>query len=154
MIEYKLVNLLIEKGLHITTAESCTGGMISSRIVNVPDASKVLDAAFVTYADNAKVQFIDVPHNLIEEHGVVSEPVAEAMAMGVAAKTSADIAVATSGIAGPGGGSDELPVGTVCFGFYLNGEHFSETCHFDGDRQAVREQATEYVLNKVYEMLR
>lgn len=149
MIEYRLVQLLIEKKIHITTAESCTGGMIASEIINVPDASKVFDAGFITYADGAKVRFLDVPAALIEEHGVVSEPVAGAMAEGAAKQSRAEIAVSTSGIAGPGGGSDVLPVGTVCFGFYINGSVLTETRLFYGDRQDVRKKAAEYALERV-----
>lgn len=151
MIEYQLVKFLTENQLHITTAESCTGGMIASKIVNVPNASGVFDGGFITYADSAKEKFIHVPAELIHQCGVVSEPVAGAMAAGAAKQYCAETAVSTSGIAGPGGGSDKIPVGTVCFGFYIKGRILTETRHFDGDRQTVREKAAEYALEKIYQ---
>ncbi|MGN0166164.1 MAG: CinA family protein [Lachnospiraceae bacterium] len=152
-IENKLVSLLIKNNLRITSAESCTGGMIASHIVNVPDASKVFDAGFVTYADFAKTKFINVDSKLIEKYGVVSEPVAAAMAEGAKVQAGADIAVSTTGIAGPGGGSESTPVGTVCFGFYLKGKVYTETVHFRGDRMDVRNTATDYALNKIYDLV-
>lgn len=174
MTANKLVQLLIEKNLRITTAESCTGGMIASEIVSVTDASKVFDAGFVTYADFAKENMINVPGELIKKFGVVSEEVAGAMAEGAAhtvnlmnanvssgtvIETTPDdalgayVAVSTTGVAGPGGGSETNPVGTVCFGFYLCGKTITETKHFEGDRQQVRRDATKYALEKVFELL-
>ncbi len=154
MTEFELVKLLTEKKLHITAAESCTGGMIAAKIINVPDASKVIDASFVTYADSAKSKFAKVPEELIKKYGVVSEEVAAAMAAGAAKQTGADAAVSTSGIAGPGGGTELLPVGTVCFGFYYRGKTKTKTCRFDGDRQSVREQAAEFALQELYAMVK
>ncbi len=153
MIEHDLVKTLIEKNLYITTAESCTGGMIASKIVNVPDASKVFNGAFVTYSDEVKTQLIDVPKELIETFGVVSERVAKAMAEGAAKKLNANIAISVTGVAGPSGGTIEIPVGTVCFGFYVNGWCKTRTRLFYGDRQAVREQATDYCIRKMTELL-
>ena len=152
-MEYKLVKCLLEKGLRITTAESCTGGMIASRIVNVPDASKVFDAGFVTYADSAKINLINVPGELIEKYGVVSEPVAKAMAEGAAMAVGADLAVSTTGIAGPGGGSPETPVGTVCFGFHADGKTVTSTVKFDGTRQEVREKAADFAISTLIRMI-
>lgn len=149
----KLVQLLIRKNLHLSTAESCTGGMIASEIVSVPDASKVFDAGFITYADFAKEKFIGVSSEFIDKYGVVSEPVAKAMAEGAAKQSGAQTAVSTTGVAGPGGGNNRTPVGTVCFGFYVHGETVSETVHFEGDRQKVRADATEYALKKLFELL-
>lgn len=153
MSETNLVKILIEKRLRITTAESCTGGMIASRIINVPDASKVFDAGFITYADFAKSKFIEVSPELIEKYGVVSEEVAAAMANGAAKQSGADVAISTTGIAGPGGGTEKLPVGTVCFGYYVQGKTVTETCHFEGDRQTVREQAAAFAIEKTYGLL-
>lgn len=153
MTEHELVKKLIAQNLHITTAESCTGGMIASKIVNVPDASRVFNGAFVTYSDEVKTQLIDVPKELIETFGVVSEPVAKAMADGAAKKLNANAAISVTGVAGPGGGTRELPVGTICFGFCLNGDCITETRLFSGDRQAVREQATDYGIRKMTELL-
>lgn len=121
-IAERVVNALIKHGLHISFAESCTGGLAAARIVDVPNASYVLDASFVTYAERAKVKFVNVAEESIAEHGVVSECVALSMAKGAAAAANAEIGVGISGIAGPSGGSPEKPVGTVCFGFYFGGK--------------------------------
>ena len=115
-IAERVVNALIKHGLHISFAESCTGGLAAARIVDVPNASYVLDASFVTYANQAKVKFVNVAEESIAEHGVVSECVALSMAKGAAAAANAEIGVGISGIAGPSGGSPEKPVGTVFVG--------------------------------------
>lgn len=100
-IAERVVNALIKHGLHISFAESCTGGLAAARIVDVPNASHVLDASFVTYANQAKVKFVNVAEESIAEHGVVSECVALSMAKGAAAAANAEIGVGISGIAGP-----------------------------------------------------
>ena len=105
-IAERVVNALIKHGLHISFAESCTGGLAAARIVDVPNASYVLDASFVTYANQAKVKFVNVAEESIAEHGVVSECVALSMAKGAAAAANAEIGVGISGIAGPSGGSN------------------------------------------------
>jgi nicotinamide-nucleotide amidase len=100
-------------------AESCTGGQIANRITNVPGASEVFTHGFVTYANEAKVEMLGVPTDLIDEHGAVSEPVARAMAEGALRASGSDIAVSVTGIAGPGGGSEDKPVGTAWIGLAL-----------------------------------
>lgn len=142
----RLVQLLTERDWRISAAESCTGGMLAASLVDVPSTSSVFDASFVTYSNESKTRYLGVPCSLIEEHGVVSEPVAIAMAEGVAKANGAQVGVGISGIAGPTGGSPEKPIGTVCFGFYLNGRSFARTVHFgDLGRQAVRRASVEYV---------
>ena len=114
----EVVKILKEHGWHITFAESCTGGLACAELVGVPDASWVLDASFVTYANEAKINYLGVPESLIRDHGVVSEQVAGEMARGAALANSAEVGVGISGIAGPSGGSAEKPVGcaeTVIF---------------------------------------
>ena len=159
-IAERVVNALIKHGLHISFAESCTGGLAAARIVDVPNASYVLDASFVTYA---KVKFVNVAEESIAEHGVVSECVALSMAKGAAAAASAEIGVGISGIAGPSGGSPEKPVGTVCFGFYFGGKaecgipkfEISKTMHFGAaGRQAVRNASVNFVFETLAELLR
>ena len=130
--ESRLVYKLIEKGYTISCAESCTGGLVASRIVNVPDASRVLNVSFVTYANEAKIRYLDVDPAVIEAVGVVSEEVAGQMARGAALQAGAQVGVGISGVAGPSGGSPEKPVGTVCFGFYMNGRTETVTKHFTG----------------------
>ncbi|MDR7039069.1 nicotinamide-nucleotide amidase [Methylobacterium sp. BE186] len=106
-------------GLTLATAESCTGGLVAGLITAVPGSSAVLERGFVTYSNAAKSEAIGVPPDLVAAHGAVSEPVARAMAAGALAASRADVAVAVTGIAGPGGGSAEKPVGLVHFGLAL-----------------------------------
>ena len=154
MNQTKLVEKLIEKGYRICFAESCTGGMLSSSIVDVPAASSVLDMGFVTYANDAKIKLLGVSAQSIEKYGVVSQQVAGEMAIGAAKQSGANVAVGVSGIAGPTGGSDKKPVGTVCFGFYINGQTTTKTCHFgDLGRNKVRQAACEYVIDTLIEMI-
>ncbi len=155
-IEYEIVSELIRRGWQISFAESCTAGLAASRIVNVPDASYVLSVSFVTYSNEAKMKYVGVQPQTLETHGAVSEEVAKEMAIGAANAMGADVGVGISGIAGPGGGTPQKPVGTVCFGYYLrDGEKIvTETMHFpDEGRQNVREAAAEHALEKVVELL-
>ncbi|MDE7211846.1 MAG: CinA family protein, partial [Lachnospiraceae bacterium] len=130
MLAEKTVNLLIEKGWKIAFAESCTGGLATARLVEVPDASRVLDAGIVTYANEAKVKYLGVLPETIAQKGVVSEEVAGQMAAGMARENGAQVGVGISGIAGPGGGTSEKPVGMVCFGFYVDGAVVTRTMQF------------------------
>jgi len=153
-IEEQLVNKLIEKNWHIACAESCTGGLVASRIVNVANASKVLDVSFVTYANEAKMKYLGVAQNTILHHGVVSEEVVAEMAAGVAKEAGSDVGIAISGIAGPGGGTEKKPVGMVCFGFYINGHISTRTCQFGNPgRNEVRALSTEYALKTAMELV-
>ena len=153
-LEERVVNQLIEKGFHISCAESCTGGQIASRIVNVANASKVLDVSFVTYANEAKIKYLGVSPDTINRYDVVSEPVVKEMALGAAKEAGCEVAVATSGVAGPTGGTKDIPVGTVCFGFLVAGTVTTVTKHFDVlDRNEVRAAATDYALERLCELL-
>lgn len=144
----KLVNLLIEKKLHITTAESCTGGMVASRIVDVANASKVFNVAYVTYANEAKEKYLNVDSKIIEKYGVVSEEVTKQMALGALKEANADISIVTSGIAGPTGGTEYKPVGMVCFGVGIKDNVYTSTKYFGNiGRNKVRSMATEYIIN-------
>lgn len=144
----KLVNLLIEKKLHITTAESCTGGMVASRIVDVANASKVFNIAYVTYANEAKEKYLNVDSKTIEKYGVVSEEVTKQMALGALKETNADISIVTSGIAGPTGGTEYKPVGMVCFGVGIKDNVYTSTKYFGNiGRNKVRSMATEYIID-------
>lgn len=155
MNEEELVGLLLKHKLHITTAESCTAGLLSSTIVNVSGASGVLDMAFVVYANSAKEKLINVKSETIKKFGVVSEEVTSEMAKGAAIEASADAAISISGIAGPGGGSARKPVGMVCFGFYLNGEVKTYTMQFKNiGRLNVRLKSTEFAINKMIEIIK
>ena len=149
-----IVDILKEKGWHIAFAESCTGGLAVARLVGVPDASWVLDASVVTYANEAKISYLGVSPETIKAYGVVSEQVALEMATGVAKNNNAEVGVGISGIAGPGGGTDAKPVGTVCFGFYVNGEVYAYTEYFgDLGRNKVREASVDFVYEKLVHYL-
>jgi nicotinamide-nucleotide amidase len=109
------------RGLRIATAESCTGGLIAALLTEIPGSSDVVERGFVTYSNEAKTELLGVPAELIAEHGAVSEPVARAMAKGALAHSHADLAVSVTGVAGPGGGGTEKPVGLVHLGLARTG---------------------------------
>ena len=141
-----IVDLLTKRGWTISFAESCTAGLAAARLVDVPSASNVFNASFVTYSNDAKVKYLGVSEDVIAQKGVVSEEVAVQMAAGAAKANGAQVGVGISGIAGPTGGTPEKPVGTVCFGFYINGRTLSATRRFgDVGRDAVRAASVEYV---------
>ena len=143
-----LVNKLIEKGYRISAAESCTGGLFASKIVEVPNASSVLDMSFVTYSNESKTELLGVSETLINTYGVVSEEVALKMAYGVSKKASSDIGVGISGIAGPTGATATKPIGMVCFGFYVAGQSYSVTKYFgDIGRNNVRNLSVAFVID-------
>lgn len=148
-----LINFLREKGYTITTAESCTGGLISATLVNVAGASYVLNEAYVTYANSAKEKLIGVRHETLCEHGAVSEQTAYEMAKGAAKAASADCAIAVTGIAGPDGGTEDKPIGTVYAGYYVCGRIVVERYQFDGDRHEVRQQTALKTIDRIYELL-
>ncbi|MCM1181413.1 MAG: CinA family protein [Clostridium sp.] len=153
-IQTKVVNILIEKGYRISFAESCTGGLAAATIVSVADASKVLDISFVTYANEAKMRYVGVKETSIVEYGVVSEQVAYEMAAGVAKEAASEVGIGITGIAGPGGGTREKPVGMVCFGICINGEVSTYTRQFGSiGRDEVRAASVEFVLHTLYEKL-
>lgn len=128
-----------KKGLRVVTAESCTGGLIAAALTAIAGSSDVVDRAFVTYSNEAKREMIGVPWDAILGHGAVSEPVARAMAAGALARANADIAVSVTGVAGPGGGSAEKPVGLVHFSAVRTGfEPLVERHVFPGDRDQIR----------------
>jgi nicotinamide-nucleotide amidase len=127
------------KGIMLATAESCTGGLIAAALTAIAGSSDVVDRGFVTYSNGSKAEMIGVPMPLIETHGAVSEEVARAMAEGTLARSRAAIVVSVTGVAGPGGGSAEKPVGLVCFGLARTGQPVvSERQVFPGDRAAIR----------------
>jgi nicotinamide-nucleotide amidase len=139
-------------GATVTTAESCTGGWIAKVITDISGSSAWFERGFVTYSNEAKHQMIGVDSGTLEAHGAVSEAVVREMAQGALCAASADYAVAVSGIAGPNGGSEEKPVGTVWFGFASKSEGtVARHQIFKGDRDTVRRQATEYALQTLWE---
>lgn len=141
-------------GSRIATAESCTGGLVAASLTDIAGSSDVFDRGFVTYSNGAKADLLGVPDTLIEEHGAVSPEVARAMASGALAHSRAGLSVAITGIAGPGGGTAEKPVGLVHFATALEGADV-RACHriFQGDRRAVRHAAVETALDLLLERL-
>ncbi len=135
----KILENCRQHGLMLTTAESCTGGLIAGLFTEIPGSSDVVDCGFVTYSNRAKQAMLGVSDALLEAHGAVSEPVARAMIDGALARSPADIALAVTGVAGPGGGSAEKPVGLVYLAAARRGAEVRvERHHFPGDRHAVR----------------
>ena len=142
------------RGWRLATAESCTGGWVAETITATAGSSDWFDCCWVSYSNTAKQRLLGVPAELIEAHGAVSEPVVLAMVEGALRGSNADVALAISGIAGPGGGTPTKPVGTVCFAWAWpspDGQPTwrTTTLHFDGDREAVRLQAVQAALQGI-----
>jgi nicotinamide-nucleotide amidase len=133
-----LADLMLKNHLFLTTAESCTGGLIAGACTDLAGSSQWFDRGFVTYSNAAKTAMLGVDAALITQFGAVSEQVAVAMAQGAVNHSAAQVSVAVTGVAGPAGGSAEKPVGTVWIGWCVNGQTTTELCHFDGDRAVVR----------------
>lgn len=141
----KAVEELLRRKWTISFAESCTGGMAAAALVDVPNASAVFESSFVTYSNEAKMQHLGVKAESLQKWGAVSETVAIEMAAGAAKAAGAQVGIGITGIAGPTGGTEEKPVGTVCFGFFLDGKTCTATRQFgDLGRTAVRRMAVEY----------
>jgi nicotinamide-nucleotide amidase len=153
LIEQVVGDLLRERHLRIGLAESCTGGLVASRLTDVPGSSDYVDRGVVAYSNAAKVADLGVPAELLAGHGAVSEPVASAMARGICARSGADLGVGVTGIAGPGGGTDRKPVGTVCVAVarpaLAEGGVRSRTFRFLGERTLVKSQAAQAALDMV-----
>ena len=141
-------------GRRIATAESCTGGLLAARLTDRPGSSAYVAGSVVAYANEAKTELLGVEPDLIATHGAVSDPVAEAMAVGALNRFGADTAIAITGIAGPGGGTDDKPVGTVCFTVRLaDGETFTRTIRLPGDRSDIRERSTTVAMHMLRRVL-
>ena len=145
-LEKAVVDLLIANKLTVTCAESCTGGMLSARLINVPGASDAYKAGLVTYSNKAKRRFLGVKKSTLDKYGAVSAKTAEEMAKGAAMVAKADVAVAVTGLAGPDGGTKEKPVGLVYIACNVKGKITVEEYHFRGNRAKVREAATSAAL--------
>ena len=153
-LNVRVVDLLKEKGLTIATAESCTGGMLASALIDVPGASKVFMEGFITYSDAAKINRLGVDGQLIATYGAVSEEVAIDMAEKLKEQTKADVTVSITGIAGPGGGSDEKPVGTVYMTVCIGEEEQTNVYRFSGDRDRIRTRAVNQALYTLFKLLK
>ena len=142
------------RGWMLATAESCTGGWAGQLLTSLPGSSQWYERGFITYANAAKVEMLCVPAETIGEHGAVSEATARAMAAGALRNSHAQAALAISGIAGPGGGTPQKPVGLVCYGWALeDGTVMSSTCRLDGDREEIRSRAVAASLRGLIELV-
>ncbi len=151
-LEANLTQISLELLKHrhlLATAESCTGGMIAAACTDLAGASDWFERGFVTYSNAAKTEMLGVPAALIEQEGAVNEAVARAMADGALAHSQAHVSLAVTGVAGPTGGSDAKPVGTVWFAWCVGGETHSEMQHFPGDRAAIRAATLRYALQRL-----
>lgn len=152
-LEEAIVSMLKEKNLTVTTAESCTGGKLAGQLLNVPGASEVYQEGYITYANKSKEKILGVKAGTLEEYGAVSRQTAQEMALGAAKAAEADVAVSVTGIAGPGGGTKEKPVGLVYIGCAVNGESVVREYRFSGDREKNRDYAVVRALTLLREEL-
>ena len=152
-LEEEVVELLARKHLTVTTAESCTGGLIAGTLINAAGASDVLNEGYVTYSNEAKERLVHVSHETLERYGAVSAQTAQEMAEGAARAAGADAALSATGIAGPGGGTVEKPVGLVYIGCCLNGRTVVKECRFNGTRMENRLWTVETALTMLKEQL-
>lgn len=148
-----VADLMLKNKLKLVTAESCTGGMIAAACTDLAGSSDWFERGFVTYANDAKTELLDVQAQLLLSEGAVSEAVARAMVRGALAHSHAQVALAVTGVAGPTGGSPAKPVGTVWFGFALPGQVITEKRHFDGDRAQVRAATVRHAFARLVELL-
>ena len=149
-----VAELLVQGGLHLVVAESCTGGMLAARLTDAAGASRYFTGGFVTYSDEAKQALLNVPQRTLEEFGAVSEAVCMAMADGARDATGADVAVAITGVAGPGGGSEQKPVGTVWIAVAGTDGSTARRFRFHGDRSTVRRQSVDQALEMLEVLMR
>lgn len=150
----QLIEKLREKNFKLVTAESCTGGFLSTLITRKAGASAIFDRGFITYSNAAKIEDLNVPPVTLETHGAVSEQTAQAMAEGALNNSAANLAVSITGIAGPDGGTPDKPVGLVHFGYALKGGSSGSLHHnFQGTRQEIQTNAAKFALQHLIEIL-
>lgn len=150
----QLADLLRPRGWMLATAESCTGGLIAGACTELAGSSDWFERGWVSYSNAAKTELLGVPADLIARHGAVSEAVVRAMAEGALRRSGAQASLAVTGVAGPGGGSPDKPVGTIWFGWCLPGQTHTRELRLAGDRQAVRQQTVAYALEQLGAWLR
>jgi nicotinamide-nucleotide amidase len=151
-LEAVVGRLLKARGWWVAFAESCTGGLATSRLTDIPGSSEYVERSIVAYSNRAKIELLDVPEALIREHGAVSEPVAQAMAAGIRRRAGVDVGVAITGIAGPGGGTEQKPVGTVCIA--VDGvKSVVRTFRFPGGRDVVKGMSANWAIDMLRRVL-
>jgi nicotinamide-nucleotide amidase len=148
-----LADVLLANHFKLATAESCTGGLIAAACTDLAGSSEWFECGFVTYSNQAKTEMLGVNARLITAYGAVSEPVAQAMAQGALHHSEAQVSVAVTGVAGPSGGSDDKPVGTVWFAWGLPWGITTQVQHFDGDRAAIRAATVQHALGHLLALL-
>jgi nicotinamide-nucleotide amidase len=149
-----VADLLLKNNFKLVTAESCTGGGVAAACTDLAGSSDWFERGFVTYSNAAKSELLGVGAALIDAHGAVSEAVARAMAQGALSHSAAQVSLAVTGVAGPGGGSPDKPVGTVWFAWCAPGQVHAQKMQFAGDRAAVRYAAVQHALHGLHELLR
>lgn len=153
-LEKSVSEALRNRGFMLVTAESCTGGLIAKKITDLAGSSSILERGYVTYSNQSKIDLLDVPETILKEHGAVSPETAQNMAKGALKNSQAQIAVSVTGIAGPGGGTDDKPVGLVYIGYAKDGqEAIAHEFHFHGSRADIREQTSRAALSLILEQL-
>jgi PncC family amidohydrolase len=152
-LEVVVGELLRLRHMRIATAESCSGGLLASRLTDVSGSSDYVERGFVTYSNQAKVELLGVPAELIQEHGAVSEPVAKAMAEGARVHARTEVGIGITGIAGPTGGTPDKPVGTVAIAVMVGADLDVRTFRFIGGREQVKFQSAQAALNMLRLML-
>ena len=149
-----ILKYLNDRQLKLATAESCTAGLIASTIAELPGYGDLLECAFVTYSPEAKITCLGVKRETIDTYNLTSEQVAREMAEGALRVSRADVALSTTGLAGPSDGGSDIPVGTVCFAWSFQDADilttFSETRKFDGERNEVRQASAEYAISRIW----
>lgn len=148
-----LADLMLKNKFLLATAESCTGGLIAAACTDLAGSSLWFDRGFVTYSNVAKTDMLGVDSALIAQWGAVSEQIARAMAQGAIMHSTAQVSVAVTGVAGPSGGTPDKPVGTVWFGWCVNGQTTTQRCPFEGDRATVRAQTVQHALRGLIDRL-
>lgn len=152
-LERSVVDLLLANQLTVSTVESCTGGLLAARLINVPGVSEVFKSGYITYSNKAKRRLLGIKKNTLLKHGAVSEEIASQMAKGAAMVSKADVTVSVTGIAGPDGGSEEKPVGLVYIGCNVCGRITVKKCNFSGDRAKVRDNTVSAALSLMRECI-
>ena len=153
-LEYRIYEKLREKGYKVATSESCTGGLLVGKLINVSGASEIIDMSFVTYSNKSKEELVFVKKETIDKYNVVSEEVAKEMAVGVMKRSKSDVGLSTTGVAGPNGGSKFIPVGTVCFGIAIKDKVYTYKHIFKNiSRQYIRKASVNFILKKLEELL-
>jgi nicotinamide-nucleotide amidase len=149
----RLAEVVLEKRLRVCTAESCTGGLIAKSFTDLAGSSEWFERGFITYSNQSKSEMVDVPESVIVEYGAVSEPVVNAMARGALKNSAADVSIAVTGVAGPAGGTEEKPVGTVWIAVASEKQLIAKKYCFDGDREAIRIATMQTAIEMLLQLL-